>query len=467
MEESKNMWIVKPAAKSRGRGIMTFGDLSKLLRYVEAGNGLSTQWIVQKYMENALIIAKRKFDLRQWVLVTDWNPLTIYFYHECYARFSVEEYSTSANDLENAYVHLVNNSIGKNSDKFGQSFTTESGEVVEGYMMNYTSMVNYFKHVTGGKDIMREVITPRLKDIAKWSLMCASEMVEHRKNSWELYGFDFMIDSDFNAWLIEINSSPACDYSTKTTETYVQAALVELLSVVLDTREYEAASKKDRENKGLKKPDTGGWECIYKGPLLEKPVSSIGADIIVTGNAIKLPVKRFNNETVAPAGGSYPAAVPSTKTNPVRSDSIRASNPSQPRGNNNTGGGVDEQSEIRKPLSKLSLKTVKSRGNGGNNGSGPDLNVSSMNDDIDDEPNGRAPNTFTDSDCDSLMVEEKVLSSVPSKPDVKAPVEGVGAGNSSASFKNNNVKSAVNNKAVSSKGQPVAPIAIKTFTMDF
>ena len=60
--------------------------------------------------------------------------------------------------------------------------------------------------------------------------MCASEMIEHRKNSWELYGFDFMVDDDYNAWLIEINSSPACDYSTKVTEVYVQKALVTLPS---------------------------------------------------------------------------------------------------------------------------------------------------------------------------------------------------------------------------------------------
>jgi hypothetical protein len=38
-DAANNMWIVKPAAKSRGRGIATFMDLNKLLRYVEAGSG--------------------------------------------------------------------------------------------------------------------------------------------------------------------------------------------------------------------------------------------------------------------------------------------------------------------------------------------------------------------------------------------------------------------------------------------
>ncbi|KAJ1441486.1 tubulin-tyrosine ligase/Tubulin polyglutamylase, partial [Ochromonadaceae sp. CCMP2298] len=234
---SSNMWIVKPAAKSRGRGISTFADLPKLLKYVDAGSGRygGSQWVVQKYIENPLTIAKRKFDLRQWVVVTNWNPLTIYYYDECYARFGVDEYSTDAADLENSFVHLVNNSITKNSANFNKGFEAENGERVEGYMWDYAQFSKFVKHQSGS-DLMDSKIRPRMKEIVTWSLMCASETIEHRKNSWELYGFDFMIDDAYNAWLIEINSSPACDYSTPVTERYVQKALVELLAVVLDTR---------------------------------------------------------------------------------------------------------------------------------------------------------------------------------------------------------------------------------------
>jgi len=113
--------------------------------------------------------------------------------------------------------------------------------------------------------------------------MCAAEMIEHRKNSWELYGFDFMVDDEYNAWLIEINSSPACDYSTSVTERYVQKALVELLAVVLDVREWETQPKKTRGAC----PDTGGWEKIYQGPLLDMPAGAFGTEMSLKGEAYK------------------------------------------------------------------------------------------------------------------------------------------------------------------------------------
>jgi len=51
-----------------------------------------SQWIAQKYIENPLIIERRKFDIRQWVIATNFNPLTVWFYDECYIRFSAADY---------------------------------------------------------------------------------------------------------------------------------------------------------------------------------------------------------------------------------------------------------------------------------------------------------------------------------------------------------------------------------------
>lgn len=53
----------------------------------------------------------RKFDLRQWVLVTSWNPLVVWMYAEPYIRFAGCDLDLSK--LDNNFSHLSNNAINK------------------------------------------------------------------------------------------------------------------------------------------------------------------------------------------------------------------------------------------------------------------------------------------------------------------------------------------------------------------
>ena len=69
-------------------------------------------------------------------------------------------------------------------------------------------------HEKYNNDVWNESLREKIYNIIIWSLESSQDLIENRKNSHELYGFDIMVDIDLIPWLIEINSSPCMDYST-------------------------------------------------------------------------------------------------------------------------------------------------------------------------------------------------------------------------------------------------------------
>ena len=217
-----NIWIIKPGSLSRGRGISVSNKLSTILESHDDSN----QVIVQKYIENPLIILGRKFDIRQWVLVTNLNPLTIWIWEEPYLRFGAEDYNI--NDMSNLYSHLTNNSIAKHSEHFRET-------KIEGNMWERHQFAEFLQN-RYGKDCWKE-IQQKIKNIIICSFEAARHEMKQRQNSFELFGYDVMIDENLNVYLIEVNSSPALDYSTKITEKLVKLMLEDLIQVVIDNKD--------------------------------------------------------------------------------------------------------------------------------------------------------------------------------------------------------------------------------------
>lgn len=140
----KNIWIAKPAGLSRGRGIQVFSNLDEISVYT---GGKEKNWIVQKYIENPLIVKNRKFDIRIWVLVTNLNPLTIWFWDKPYVRFPAANYNDE--NLKDRFIHLTNNSVAKN---------TKDHEILgDGNMWYIDQLQDYLKEKYG-RDIWNDEI---------------------------------------------------------------------------------------------------------------------------------------------------------------------------------------------------------------------------------------------------------------------------------------------------------------------
>uniref|UniRef100_A0A3Q2UTG3 Tubulin tyrosine ligase-like family, member 2 n=1 Tax=Haplochromis burtoni TaxID=8153 RepID=A0A3Q2UTG3_HAPBU len=184
-------WIVKPVDLSRGRGIFIFEDIKDLV--------YDCSVVIQRYISSSLLISGYKFDLRIYVCVKSFHPLTVYIHQEGLVRFATEKFNLSS--LHNLYAHLTNTSI----NKFGPFYKTEKGRVGRGCKWTMSK----FRHFLHSQQINELLLWQRINNIVTLTLLAIATSVPSCPNCVELFGFDILIDAKFKPWLLEVNYSPA------------------------------------------------------------------------------------------------------------------------------------------------------------------------------------------------------------------------------------------------------------------
>lgn len=211
----ENIWIVKPNGKSRGRGIFLTNELSD----VQPTDG----YLVQKYITKPLLLQKQyKFDLRIYVLVTSVNPLEAFIYKDGFARISNHIF-----DLKNLNrnIHLTNAAIQDKKSK-------KSDDLEKQYGGSKISL-EVLKLKLEKDNIDFEIIWKQIQIIVIKSLIATQFEMSYSPSSFELFGYDIMIDSNLKCWLIEVNMSPSLERSN-VLDDQVKLQLVDDILKVVD-----------------------------------------------------------------------------------------------------------------------------------------------------------------------------------------------------------------------------------------
>ncbi|ORY13325.1 TTL-domain-containing protein [Neocallimastix californiae] len=201
-----NLWLVKPRGSARGKGIHFLEDI----------NNINKTDIITRYISNPLLLEKKKFDLRIYVLVTGHDPLKIYIFEDSFARLSSDEYDTELNDLNNVYKHLTNVSVNKkkktnNSTSYVWSVKKVKRYLLEEYGVEFSDIWKKIEDIA-----IKAVITMNKSEIKREKELNSKNNFNIKSNNiFEVYGFDVLIDNNMKPWLLEINLSPDLSINSK------------------------------------------------------------------------------------------------------------------------------------------------------------------------------------------------------------------------------------------------------------
>lgn len=193
------VWIAKSSAGAKGAGILISQDADQLLEHVDQQGQVH---VIQKYLEQPLLLepGHRKFDIRSWVLLD--HHYNVLLYREGVLRTSSEPYDSD--NLQDACSHLTNHCIQKEQ-------SLHYGRYEDGNEMFFDQFRRYLLETHGVT--LESTILPQIKHIVKSCLSTVEPAISTKHlpyQSFQLFGFDFMVDENLKVFLIEINGAPAC-----------------------------------------------------------------------------------------------------------------------------------------------------------------------------------------------------------------------------------------------------------------
>jgi len=182
-------------------------------------NNTFPSFIIQKYMETPYLYKGYKFDIRVYATLT--HEMELYVFPESYVRLSSYPYTL---DKMNYYIHLTNNAV--------QSACKGYGALLKGNIFPISELER--QAVEEGKQTAP--FMQQIKETIRTAFDATFDLLNpnFRAHSFELFGFDFMVDNEFKVWMLECNSGPSLCESNQFLSSLLHRMLDDLFKLTVD-----------------------------------------------------------------------------------------------------------------------------------------------------------------------------------------------------------------------------------------
>jgi len=216
-KEKHIVFIRKIASAShRGEGVQPVDkaeeeDLKMIYENGRKCGAVDKNYIVQTYVHNPLLLNDHKFDFRVYMLVASTDPM-IAFYHDGFLRVTLANYDASSSDKKVLLTNLALNKQIYDDVKGGHLYEGMDEESLkQAQQWSYQRLQDYLleKKIITDPNWLDNYLRPQFKKAMIHLLRMTTHAFRKDRTTFELFGVDFLLDTNLNLWFIEANSGPA------------------------------------------------------------------------------------------------------------------------------------------------------------------------------------------------------------------------------------------------------------------
>ena len=206
--DPNNVWMFKPARDYGGHNVHIINSYKNdILKEAKKKKNL---FLITRYIMNPMLINKKKFDLRAFVLVTGFSPLKVYLYKDGYVRITIKEFNLNKKSIKDQKMHITITLLSNSEKnyKFEKNLWDDSANFWNYLLFEKYCLKNSISYINI-RNQMKDIITKTFITLRESFTELFKTKKLNEMNLFQLYDFDIMIDANYKVYILELNRLPA------------------------------------------------------------------------------------------------------------------------------------------------------------------------------------------------------------------------------------------------------------------